>query len=1511
MDYQQCINIPTVPELTEHPGTFYPFCEGFERAAIYLGIDLNFHYKQELEYLENEREALYDADADEVFNENQTKVYSTGSEHKESTIEQSESRKDPLHTPDAIPNILKDIENEPTEVPTKLRPQHQTTSRISYEMVELSYLGCKYRNRPNLKNLNKTVIINRYDEAIREIKDRLANGHAKLIGILMTVCSRSVQSRFKEEFFSQSVFLIYQSMKQNMLKKQDTHLYNYFTELLSNCKQNIRSITEYTNQLESFFEALTQQGRNFTDADKLFHLTTGLHGLYAFIVQQIRFDKFITYSEAKNLLIDQENDIRINSATKIIKDTTGYYEMRSHLNGKKYQQHQQVAKKTNVALNTQHNATTPTVPVTQNPIVQSSSSHFVKFIKVSPDYECQRCHRVGRHDTSQCNTKGCRHCNSLDHKSHECPTLKSNKANLCKIASHSPSSIPNGNKQTFIIDSGANKHTTNSAANMLSCMPTNEVIQTANGNIVPVLGKGDLKTIPGEALLAPDIKENLISISQLDKEGYISVFYDGTFLAINDEDVKQNLKQAIQDSDSIILQARINDEGLYETFDRLVDITDSSTTLNTINYTLYPRIQVDSKSNLVKYIHEAYGHLSEEEMIHMVEEKTVENLPDQLTKAVIKANYPNCEACIKGSLSKFPLPKIDHKDDNCINIGDVVSVDLWGPANIPSVYGSLYFMLGVDKISRYMTIRILKTKQETEVLENLQSIILEYSKYSQTIKKFRFDIGLKSIYIETFLQSQQYEYEFSCPHDHGQNGQVERHIRTVSEKIISSIRTFPNTKWNMWEFAAIDVVTKLNLRIAMNKPCSIYEYFTRKKVNSKDVLILPFGLPVMAFVPTQIRKGKLSDHAIRGIVVGTLLNFKHTTLIYNPTTRKLIRRRTFVPISEPIDHLEIELGENEVLSSNILNDDNDDILHTDTTSSLDMSHHTPTTDDLYSPDVELTYFDDDEEDNHIEEITDTISNNHQIHVNRYGRPIKPRSVLTYHIKSVDPSQITPKSLSHMLTLPDSAEWIEAYDAEMKVFDDRNVLIPVATVPKNAIILDMKFVFKRVYNTDATLKKRKVRLVLRGDRQKPDSYDETYAPNVDLSSIFTLLFLVQSKGYFIQSIDIRAAFLYPDIKENIYVRIPTANAGSTIDKYKYAKLNKAVYGLKQAAHEFNQHQKSVFLKLGFTVNSKDPCIYYKYVNDNFILLCSHVDDVMIISDNPTLIENTKSDLMSVYEISINDTFSEYLGMRIERDETKMTITQPKNLEKIISLFRQDDILNLKSDTKIKKYLQSLFGNLLYISRFTRPDILYKVHFISTKLQHPTLDDVKYALDIVDYLKSTVDYKLVFYSSSDKTKNINVVGFADASYADNDDFKSTYGYTIKLDQKSSPVYSVTKKTKTIVLSTTEAEIYCLIECLKQMLWIAEMLQDINFQVNFPLQVMQDNMSAIKIAKSPSAAAKRAKYFIVKIAYVQELINNGRIKVDYLDTNNMLADLLTKDLSRTKMANLSTQLFGHITA
>ena len=155
----------------------------------------------------------------------------------------------------------------------------------------------------------------------------------------------------------------------------------------------------------------------------------------------------------------------------------------------------------------------------------------------------------------------------------------------------------------------------------------------------------------------------------------------------------------------------------------------------------------------------------------------------------------------------------------------------------------------------------------------------------------------------------------------------------------------------------------------------------------------------------------------------------------------------------------------------------------------------------------------------------------------------------------------------------------------------------------------------------------------------------------------------------------------------------------------------------------------------------------------------------------------------------------------------------------------------------------------------------------------------------------------------TKEINLNGYCDADWGgDKNDRKSTSGYLFTLNGTSISWNS--KKQSSVALSTAEAEYVSLSVGISEGKWLNGIINELFGSIKINFIIFEDNQSCIKMTKNPINHG-RSKHIDIKYHFIRNEIKKGIIKLKYLQSNEMIADILTKPLSAPTFLKLRNLL------
>ena len=222
---------------------------------------------------------------------------------------------------------------------------------------------------------------------------------------------------------------------------------------------------------------------------------------------------------------------------------------------------------------------------------------------------------------------------------------------------------------------------------------------------------------------------------------------------------------------------------------------------------------------------------------------------------------------------------------------------------------------------------------------------------------------------------------------------------------------------------------------------------------------------------------------------------------------------------------------------------------------------------------------------------------------------------------------------------------------------------------------------------------------------------------------------------------------------------------------------------------------------------------------------------------------------------------------------------------------------------KSYVQdmhylSLVGSLLFAMQ-TRPDIQYAVGLIAQFGANPGIAHLEAAKRILRYLKGTADYHLVLGRQWEGY--FDLVGWSNSNWAqDTNDCKSTSSFIFNV--AGSSIAWSSKKQATVATSSVEAEYVASANATKEAVWLHTLLTELDFPPTQATVIHADNLGCITLANN-LVSHSQAKYIDIKHHFIYEKIEHHEVRLDYVSTKNMLADIFTKALPREAFEKFCT--------
>lgn len=383
-------------------------------------------------------------------------------------------------------------------------------------------------------------------------------------------------------------------------------------------------------------------------------------------------------------------------------------------------------------------------------------------------------------------------------------------------------------------------------------------------------------------------------------------------------------------------------------------------------------------------------------------------------------------------------------------------------------------------------------------------------------------------------------------------------------------------------------------------------------------------------------------------------------------------------------------------------------------------------------------------------------------------------------------------------------------------------------------------------------------------------------------------------------DIKTAFLYGDLDEELYMECPEYYDAP---QGKVCRLIKSLYGLKQAPRQWHKKFDSFLKKFKLIQSNYERCLYYS--EDRKVFLTIYVDDGLIVAESKALALELVNYLKEYLTVKTMDCNS-YLGIEIIRNDGSIFATQRQYVKKTLEKFGMSDCkpactpeevgpVDFKESPRLTDNFpfKELVGCLLYMVTCTRPDIAHAVS-IASRTSEPTEAHWACLKRILRYLKGTVDLSLHF----SKARDPELTGYSDADYAnDPETRRSTSGLVIYWGD--SPIAWKCQRQSLVTLSTTEAEYIAGTELVKKLIPLKSMMTELRLIKDRPVQVFIDNKSTVNIVKNEQSQ-DRTKHIDVRHKWLNEHHDAGNIEISHISGDEQRADILTKPLLKTKFTS-----------
>ncbi|KAF7570459.1 hypothetical protein PtrM4_104610 [Pyrenophora tritici-repentis] len=459
------------------------------------------------------------------------------------------------------------------------------------------------------------------------------------------------------------------------------------------------------------------------------------------------------------------------------------------------------------------------------------------------------------------------------------------------------------------------------------------------------------------------------------------------------------------------------------------------------------------------------------------------------------------------------------------------------------------------------------------------------------------------------------------------------------------------------------------------------------------------------------------------------------------------------------------------------------------------------------------------------------------------------------------------------------------------------------------ILDCMWVYTYKLDKHHRLIKCKARLVVRGDQQRNITSQDTYAATLAGRSFRMLMAIAAKYDLELKQYDVTNAFVHAAIDREIYMRMPKGyqKPGTLL------KVQKALYGLRISPSLWQKEFTATLASIGFQQIPQEPCCMIK----DGVIIFFYVDDIIVAYHSKQESEAMKAinRIQEKYACTGGDDLQWFLGVEVMRNRKQKTIqlSQAAYVDKISQLINHQNVRHdtpmsgielrprkgLAAPAEVSKY-QRKIGSLLFAAVTTRPDIAFATSRLARFLVNPSIEHQEAADRVLLYLRKTMNLALELGTG----EGLQVA--SDASFADNTlDRKSSQGYAIKL--FGGLISWRASKQDTVTTSTTEAELLALSQVAKEAIFTSRLLRELRVTLSDPtITIKCDNQQTIRLVTEDVAKLQtKLRHVDIHNHWLRQEVTRKVIKVEYVPSDNMIADGFTKPLPANKWARFLDQL------
>ena len=517
--------------------------------------------------------------------------------------------------------------------------------------------------------------------------------------------------------------------------------------------------------------------------------------------------------------------------------------------------------------------------------------------------------------------------------------------------------------------------------------------------------------------------------------------------------------------------------------------------------------------------------------------------------------------------------------------------------------------------------------------------------------------------------------------------------------------------------------------------------------------------------------------------------------------------------------------------------------------------------------------------------------------------------LSVHEKPVSEIDTSCMSVEEALKLYDPSLVYKAVEKELRNMLEMKVFKKLTREDlaelSSKVIMGSKF-FLKDKGVMLNFIELKGRMVAGGHRQDVTIYERKSSPTVGAPIIYIVVIDAAAHRKYVIVMDVPCAYLHADREglPRVFLRIDPVIAKEFLkiapeyaicldgDGSLVVEVAKGLYGLIESGFTWFNHLSKFLFEIGFTAIEGEKCVFK---DTNGVTVAVYVDDLMITGPKDKVIAvsrlieakfgNCKAKAGTEFMfLGMKFTFANS-GVYVKIDFQKLLL---KNTNQSSETPAANSLLSVNNSSELlsvqhREKFHSTVAALLYIAKRTRPDILFTVNFLCTRVLKPTMEDFLKLIRLIRYLHGTSEDEMFLAIEGD----LEMHAYIDASYGVHVDSKSHSGMIVTMGKGT--VLGISSKQKCVSKSSTEAELIAMTDYVTEAMHLRDVAENI-IGKDIKLVVHQDNVSTINMIRNGEPSG-RSKHVKIRFAWLKQCLDNKIFELRFEPTKSMKADGMTK--------------------